>query len=104
MKAVDMDTMSWECIAADGTKLRSAVKQHLRTGEDVISATKTVTTSTSEREINKIRNKQNTLGLRYTLYHSLSSLIDGGLYLSISLENLLNFEDMRTAVNMLLLY
>ena len=43
MKAVDMDTMSRECIVADGTKWRSAVKQHLKTEEDVISTTKTVT-------------------------------------------------------------
>ena len=43
MKAVDMDTMSWECIVADGTKGRSAVKQHLKAEEDVISATKTFT-------------------------------------------------------------
>ena len=73
MKAVDMDTMSWECIVADGTKWRSAVKQHLKTEEDVISATKTVTpavvssatinAATSEQEINKIKNKQNTLCL-----------------------------------------
>ena len=27
------------------------------------------------------------------MYHSLSSLIDGGLYLSISSNKLLNFED-----------
>ena len=33
MKAVDMDTMSWECIAADGTKWRSAGK-HLKTEQD----------------------------------------------------------------------
>ncbi len=68
MKAVDMDTMSWECIAADGTKWRSAVKQHLKTEEDVISATKTVTpafvssatiyAATSEHEINQTKNKQ----------------------------------------------
>ena len=32
-----------ECIVADGTKWRSAVKQHLKTEEDVISATKAVT-------------------------------------------------------------
>ena len=73
MKAVDMDTMSWECIVADGTKWRSAVKQHLKTEKDVISATKTVTpafvssatidTARSEQEINKIKNNksQNTL-------------------------------------------
>ena len=63
MKAVDTDTMSWECIVADGTKWRSAVKQHLKTEEDVISATKAVTpafvssatidAATSEQEINK---------------------------------------------------
>ena len=66
--------MSWECIVADGTKWRSAVKQHLKTEEDVNSATKTVTpafvssatidAATSEQEINKIKSKQkNTLGL-----------------------------------------
>ena len=81
MKAVDVD-MSWECIVADGTKWRSAMKQHLKTEEDVISATKTVTpafvssatidAATSEQEISKIKNKQNTL--------CLGSLIDGGIY------------------------
>ncbi len=35
-------TMSWECNLADCTKWMSAVKQHLKTEEDVISATKTV--------------------------------------------------------------
>ena len=34
MKAVDIDTMSWEGIAADRTKWRSALKQHLNTGKD----------------------------------------------------------------------
>ena len=33
MKAVDIDTMSWQGIAADRTKRRSAPKQHLKTGE-----------------------------------------------------------------------
>ena len=33
MKAVDIDTMSWEGIAADRTKWSSALKQHLKTGE-----------------------------------------------------------------------
>ena len=73
MKAVDMGSMSWACTVADGTKWRSAVKQHLKTEEDVISATKTVTPAfvssatidaTTEQEINKIKNKQNTLCLR----------------------------------------
>ena len=68
MKAVDMGTMSWECIVADGTKWRSAVKQHLKTEEDVNSETKTVTpaffssgtidAATSEQEINKKTSKR----------------------------------------------
>ena len=33
MKAVDIDTMSWEGLAADRTKWRSALTQHLKTGE-----------------------------------------------------------------------
>ena len=33
MKAVDIDTMSWEGLAADRTKWRSALKQHLKTRE-----------------------------------------------------------------------
>ena len=34
MKAVDIDTMSWEGLAADRMNWRSAIKQHLRTGEE----------------------------------------------------------------------
>ena len=34
MKAVDIDTMCWEGLAADRTKLRSALKRHLKTGKD----------------------------------------------------------------------
>ena len=34
MKAIDIDTMSWEGIAADRTTWRSALKQHVKTGED----------------------------------------------------------------------
>ena len=34
MKAVDIDTMSWEGLAADRTTWRSALKQHLKTGKD----------------------------------------------------------------------
>ena len=34
MKAVDIDTMSWEGLAVDRTGWRSALKQHLKTGED----------------------------------------------------------------------
>ena len=38
LKAVDIDTMSWECRAADRTKWRIALKQHLKTGEDKLMA------------------------------------------------------------------
>ena len=38
MKAVDIDTMSWEGLAADRTKWRSALKQHLKTGQDKLMA------------------------------------------------------------------
>ena len=34
MKAVDIDTMSWEGLAADCSKWRSALKQHLMTGKE----------------------------------------------------------------------
>ena len=34
MKAVDIDTVSWEGLAADRTKWRSGLKQHLKTGKD----------------------------------------------------------------------
>ena len=34
MKDVDIDTMSWEGLAADRTKWWSALKQHLKTGKD----------------------------------------------------------------------
>ena len=34
MKAVDIDTMSWEGLAADRRKWRSDLKQHLKTGKD----------------------------------------------------------------------
>ena len=39
MKAIDIDTMSWEGPATDRTKWRSALKQHLKTGEDKLIAT-----------------------------------------------------------------
>ena len=38
MMAVDIDTMSWEGLAADRTEWRSALKQHLETGEDKLMA------------------------------------------------------------------
>ena len=38
MKAVDIDTMSWEGLAADRTEWRSALKQHLETGEQKLMA------------------------------------------------------------------
>ena len=34
MNAVEIDTMSWGGLAADRTNWRSALKQHLKTGED----------------------------------------------------------------------
>ena len=37
MKAVGIDTMSWEGLAADRTGWRSALKQHLKTGEDKLN-------------------------------------------------------------------
>ena len=40
MRAVDIDTMSWECHAADRTKWSSALKQHRKTGEEkLVTAT-----------------------------------------------------------------
>ena len=38
MKAVDIDTMSWKGLAADGTEWRSALKQHLEPGEEKLMA------------------------------------------------------------------
>ena len=38
MNAVDIDTMSWEGLAADRTEWRSALKQHLETGEEKLMA------------------------------------------------------------------
>ena len=38
LKDVDIDTMSWEGLAADRTKWRSALKQHLKAGEDKLMA------------------------------------------------------------------
>ena len=34
MKAVNIDTVSWEGLAADRTKWRNGLKQHLKTGKD----------------------------------------------------------------------
>ena len=34
MKAVEIESMSWEGLAADRTKWRRALKQHLKTGKD----------------------------------------------------------------------
>ena len=38
MKAVDIDTMSWEGLATDRTKGKSVLKQHLKTREDKLMA------------------------------------------------------------------
>ena len=100
IKAVDIDTMSWEGLAADRTKWRSALKQHLKTGEDKLmaaaadqlarrkegsssirpeTATPTLVVSAisdaarTQTEINKIKNKC------IRMYHPWSSLTDGGL-------------------------
>ena len=35
MNVADIDTMSWEGLAADRTKWRSALKEHFKTGEDI---------------------------------------------------------------------
>ena len=43
MKAVDIDTTSWDVLEADRTKWRSSLKQHLKTG--ATSAIETVTPS-----------------------------------------------------------
>ena len=79
--------MSWECIVADGTKWRSAVKQHLKTEEDVISATKTVTPALSLQPqsmllhpCKKLIKLKPTKHIMPRMNHSLSSLIDGGIY------------------------
>ena len=48
MKAVDIDTMSWEGLAADRIKWRSALKQHLKTGE-----AKLMTAAADKRERRK---------------------------------------------------
>ena len=34
MKAVDIEHMSWEGLVADRTECRSALKQHIETGEE----------------------------------------------------------------------
>ena len=34
MKAVDIDTVSWEGLAADRTKWRNDLKNHIKTGKD----------------------------------------------------------------------
>ena len=38
IEAADIDTMSWEGLAADRTKWRSALKQHIETGEEKLMA------------------------------------------------------------------
>ena len=48
MKAVDLDTMSWECSTADGTP--------------AFVSSVTIGAATSKQEITKIENKHNTSG------------------------------------------
>ena len=78
MKAVDIDTMSWEGLAADRTKWRNALKQHLKTGEDKLldaAADKQARdAATTQQEINQIKNKN------FRMYHPWSSLTDRCLY------------------------
>ena len=51
MKAVDIDTISWEGLAADRTKWRSALKQHLKTGEYKLMAQQRTNEHAERREI-----------------------------------------------------
>ena len=61
MKAVDIDTMSWEGLAADRTKWRSALKQHLKTGKD-----KLMTDASDERA----RTKEDSSSMTCLVYMS----------------------------------
>ena len=49
MKAVDIDTMSWEGLAADRTKWRSVLKQHIKTGKDKLMTIPQRTSEHAER-------------------------------------------------------
>ena len=60
MKAVGIDTMSWEGLAADRTGWRSALKQHLKTGED-----KLMTAAADKRA----RRKEGSSSIRPTTTH-----------------------------------
>ena len=93
MKAVDIDTMSWEGLAADRTEWRSALKHNLETGEEKLMAAAAdkrarrketaihalvfsviSDAAATQQEINEIKNKN------IRMYHPWSSLTDGGLY------------------------
>ena len=50
MKAVDIDPMSWEGHAVDRTKWRSALKQHLKTGEDTDDCKQRTSQHTERRD------------------------------------------------------
>ena len=60
MKAVDIDTMSWEGLAADRTEWRSALKQPLETGEEKLMA------AAAEK---RARRKQNSSSIRPETTH-----------------------------------
>ena len=60
MKAVGIDTMSWEGLADDLTGWRSALKQHLKTGED-----KLMTAAADKRA----RRKEGSSSIRPTTTH-----------------------------------
>ena len=60
MKAISINTMSWEGLAADRTGWRSALKQHLKTGED-----KLMTAAADKRA----RRKEGSSSIRPTTTH-----------------------------------
>ena len=61
MKAVDIDTISWEGLAADRTKWRSALKQHLKREKD-----KLMTDAANKRA----RTKEDSSSMTYLVYMS----------------------------------
>ena len=66
MKAVDIDTMSWEGLAADRTGWRSALKQHIKTGE-----AKLMTAAADKRA----RRKEGSSSIRPTTTHIILCVI-----------------------------
>ena len=88
MKAVDIDTMSWEDLAADRTKWRSALKQHLKTGEYKLMAAAADKRARRKEGSSSIRPEamllqQSKKPLVCIIHGHASFLTDGGLYLAI---------------------